>query len=1598
MEMRERRTYLLHVAPQLALTLAAALLLLVVGAALAQTYPELPLERAVEARLDADDTQHWYQVQTPDAGALTVSAESDGDLGIDLRLYHEQSVLHSDTGGARQARVVLRPDLGAGTYLVRIDRVTGGGRYTLRASHQPSPYADDPEPNDRVEDAATLATDQPFEGRLGYRSGERTDTDDWFRLTVALPGRLSVPVEAEPSLALDARLYAANGSSVLDRDTGGGRSSRVVERADLAPGTYFVRLTRVAGHGGYRLQPVFEPQPVPIDAEPNDSADEAAVLVVNQMHSGQLGYTDGSVTDRDDWFTFELDEPGGVHVTVQADETLALDARLYAANGSSVLDRDTGGGRSSRLVERADLAPGTYFVRLTRVTGYGGYHLTPAFVAVPGLDEREGATSADEATAIEPNGVLRGILGYVSAGGTAGDAYHRFHRDGSGPVTIAATAQEPLAFDLRLYDEAGRVLQRDTGGGHSHRSLTLDALEPGSYVVRVTRVRGHGPYEIQVRTDRDGLAPHPERIDFPASALGAEPLVAHAAVLNTSASDVDVLEVSVHGAGGFELRSAPDDLPAGAAGAFVVVFTPAEQGPADATLHVATSAGTVTIALHGEGFVTFPGVGLADAHRADPPPADVAPADPYRADPPPTHDPSAGAPEDDDAWPSLRVEHVSGAVLTAPAGTLPSDCGLVLETLVDPLSAEPFVHLGSALAVRADAGAPVPAGPVELLLPSPGEHTTVLFYSLGEWIRLPAETVTRPGGDRALALRIDRVPLPWVVSLAELPSDARGTPDLASGTGLHATIARLEQLRITDPDAMAAELARLDTEPSAAATFGGEYQRASQPGTLLRVADTPSRNTFELLQNARLKFLHAYAAVHQGGPAFAPIAANHYVDGVVDLHDAAERITRLSFEARDRSFADGAGADLDSRLDGFDRRHVYGGTLTVAEIADYYAGTFAPWGLELTRAIVDSEQRALGGQFDVRILPFYGSERFTNLIVPRRFTAAELLALEQHLPRAMARGVSEVARAQQIIEGQASASVTLRLYSPTLLDITRHDLYSAAKTTLGGGMWLYGIASLGATVSAGTAIPIGTGVVAAYNLFAPLLEYMFIEPRADRWHADEYVSKTGSLTAYGAGRLIGSVAIDPTGRGLTTATGLTDLVLTALIDYDTLADVNELRAFGMWGVRNPAAWFYQRSNFYAPPVEVVFNVAGPTTLRASPEDPQRGGHWPATRESYVLGGFGSFSVFVDHDAVADGGIRNFAFDPGRSIRQRLFGLPLHDTPFRAPDDTPAPVSRWARLHHLDEAPHVQVLRWTLEEATLEAWRVSAGLDDVESLLERMTLVVRPVGGGTPFVGFYRASRLEAADVTLARALASRESSAERRTFAVAVTERADATPRNAVEHVDFGTTWNEASVGAWSALMVFAPQGRYGQFELEYEVMLLDRGEEVMRFPVGFAYRAVDSVNVEFVPTRGYSDLPPRKIEVSTVRPDVEHDFDIAVREVDHRRTHSAFVFAVEDRSSLDLSGFTLTWTIVSERGERVALDEQQGAAVVTVALPFDPADAPDGAEGREARSPFDVLSPGTNYTVSVEVSEDGQRVDVVDATVNVPGPYTIRIDQPGRH
>ena len=163
-----------------------------------------------------------------------------------------------------------------------------------------------------------------------------------------------------------------------------GKDSTVVYTVpDCKPGTYYVRLRRYNGYGGYRLDYTFTPNTHGQDNLDNDTWQQGNIIETGITQQGRLGYRFNGDTDTEDWFRIELPYVGNITLSTHAEPTLRLSwLGLYIPNaeGSAVDYRtdknmDAQGNDTTVTFSVSGLGAGTYYVRLRRYNGCGGYTL-----------------------------------------------------------------------------------------------------------------------------------------------------------------------------------------------------------------------------------------------------------------------------------------------------------------------------------------------------------------------------------------------------------------------------------------------------------------------------------------------------------------------------------------------------------------------------------------------------------------------------------------------------------------------------------------------------------------------------------------------------------------------------------------------------------------------------------------------------------------------------------------------------------------------------------------------------------------------------------------------------------------------------------------------------------------------------------------------------------------------------------------------------------------------------------------------------------------------------------------------------------------------
>ena len=477
------------------------------------------------------DNEDWYMIVVPEEGTVTFTTHTSTKLHLSyLGMYTKKADgtgvdFRNDkwmSGEGKDTTIVYSvPDVAPGTYYVRLRRNSGYGSYKMTYAFVANGYGADDRDNDTWDKGKGLALDTPTDGRLGYHFNGDTDTEDWYKIVVPEEGKLTFTTKTDPTLRLSyVGMYTANADG---KDTnfrndkwmcGDGKDTTVVyEVPDVSIGTYYVRVRRNSGYGGYRLTCYFTSHAAEADPEPNDTWQEAMPLKSGPAVTGQLGYTYNNDTDNADWYKIEVPKEGSVVLSTKTESTLRLSyVGMYTANadGTGTNFRNdkwmSGDGKDTTIVYTVpEVAPGTYYVWVRRNSGYGTYTLQ--YIHNPNVHDNDPEPNNEWtlATLIESGTTQEGCLGYHFNGDTDTEDWFKIELPDEGKVTLATTTETTLCLSyVGLYtmnaDGTGTNFRNDKWMSGEGKDTTVvyevPDCKPGTYYVRVRRNDGYGGYNL----------------------------------------------------------------------------------------------------------------------------------------------------------------------------------------------------------------------------------------------------------------------------------------------------------------------------------------------------------------------------------------------------------------------------------------------------------------------------------------------------------------------------------------------------------------------------------------------------------------------------------------------------------------------------------------------------------------------------------------------------------------------------------------------------------------------------------------------------------------------------------------------------------------------------------------------------------------------------------------------------------------------------------------------------------------------------------------------------------------------------------------------
>ncbi|MBQ2181033.1 MAG: hypothetical protein II400_02180 [Bacteroidaceae bacterium] len=472
--------------------------------------------------LDKTVTDAWFKIEVPEEGTVLLTETPGGNLDIQVIDLCWQETVNKVTSrkatwypGKKTGTLELT-NAGKGTYYVHIHRSDGSGSFTLNYQFKACPFSNDAEPNDTEGLGDMLVSGSTVQGRLGYvDSNNKCDQDDWYKIQVEKDGMVQFVLNCNQDHELSIQVLeffwcSSDTHNFFSRASKWYFSNDTLTVTDVGVGTYYVKLHRGGGHGGYKLKYIFTANSYANDVEPNDTSGSGTTLESGKIVEGHLGYRDGNdYRDNDDWYKLEVPQDGTVQLVVDCNRDFGLslqklDFVWYAASTSNYFSRASKWYISKDTLTITDVGVGTYYVNLHRGDGHGGYKLKYIFTANSYANDAEPNNEEGSGALLESGKTVDGHLGYSDSNDDRDiDDWYKVVVPQDGKVQLIVNCSQDYGLSLQYldfiwyYSEQNSYRSRAAKWYFSSDTLTVTDVAAGSYYVRLHRGNNHGGYKLK---------------------------------------------------------------------------------------------------------------------------------------------------------------------------------------------------------------------------------------------------------------------------------------------------------------------------------------------------------------------------------------------------------------------------------------------------------------------------------------------------------------------------------------------------------------------------------------------------------------------------------------------------------------------------------------------------------------------------------------------------------------------------------------------------------------------------------------------------------------------------------------------------------------------------------------------------------------------------------------------------------------------------------------------------------------------------------------------------------------------------------------------
>ncbi len=467
----------------------------------------LSLNGSDNGNLTSPDDNDWWKVTTVTDGKLIISTSSDVTGCFILYLYDQDMGYEIINNYAVSCSIFdksVEYSLKAGyTYYIKANRYSGYGNYTITSQFITSSYSNDVTPNETANDAQPLGLTDNSTGYLGAFGNGTTDVDDWWKVTTTNDGKLKVTTTSDSTLCAILYLYDQNMSSEIINNYAlyCSQYTKSIEYSLKANYTYYIKVNRFSGYGGYSIETEYKESSYSNDITPNETANDAQLLGLNDNSSGYLGAFGNGATDMDDWWKVTTTTDGKLKVTTTSDSTLCAIMYLYDQNMSSEIVNNYAlyCSQYTKSIEYSLKANYTYYFKANRYSGYGGYSITTQFIPSSYANDTVSNETANDAQPLGLNDNSSGYLGAFGNGATDMDDWWKVTTTTDGKLTVTTTSDSTLCAIMYLYDQnmSSEIVNNYALYCSQYtKSIEYSLKADYTYYIKTNRYSGYGGYVI----------------------------------------------------------------------------------------------------------------------------------------------------------------------------------------------------------------------------------------------------------------------------------------------------------------------------------------------------------------------------------------------------------------------------------------------------------------------------------------------------------------------------------------------------------------------------------------------------------------------------------------------------------------------------------------------------------------------------------------------------------------------------------------------------------------------------------------------------------------------------------------------------------------------------------------------------------------------------------------------------------------------------------------------------------------------------------------------------------------------------------------------